>query len=235
MGKASRRYISAKHANKYEGLYKSYAEGRKVPNGKELVANVELVNCKPTQTYDDGGRKKHKSYATGRKKHKPTKTYDDGGRKLKSNKSGKQSVTNENLVKQLMCLAHHSPQLLQQLKRFTLMTCGKENITKFIKAHLSTVAFDKRRWAAGMKSLLAKSIANEERSKQPAQYVAKEDVVETESTLPPIRPNTKSCDCELATTSAATKKQKSITDVSSMLSHSQAPAKKVRFHHQVTM
>ena len=122
MGKASRRYISAKqHANKYEGLCKSYAEGRKVPNGKELVANVELVHCKPTQTYDDGGRKKHKSYATGRKKHKPTKTYDDGGRKLKSNKSGKQSVTNENLVKQLMCVAHRSPQLLQRLKYITLM------------------------------------------------------------------------------------------------------------------
>ena len=33
MGKASRRYISAKHANKYEGLCKSYAaEGRKAPD-----------------------------------------------------------------------------------------------------------------------------------------------------------------------------------------------------------
>ena len=70
----------------------------------------------------------------------------------------------------------------------------KENIAKFIKDHLSTVAFDKRRWAAGIKSLLAKSIAKEEGSKQPAQYVAKEDVVETESMLPPIRPNTKSCE-----------------------------------------
>ena len=49
---------------------------------------------------------------------------------------------------------------------------------------------------AGIKSLLAKSIAKEEGSRQPAQYVAKEDVVETESTLP-IRPNTKSCELPL--------------------------------------
>ena len=61
---------------------------------------------------------------------------------------------------------------------------------------MPSVAFDKRRWTAGVKSLLAKSIAKEEGSKQPAQYVAKEDVVETESTLP-IRPNTKSCESEL--------------------------------------
>ena len=70
------------------------------------------------------------------------------------------------------------------------MKDGTDSVRDFIKNHLPSVAFGVRlRWKDkasgehGVKSLLAKAIAKEEGSKQPAQYVAKDDVVETESTL----------------------------------------------------
>ena len=124
-------------------------------------------------------------------------------------------VTNEDLVKQVMSVARKSPQLWQQLKSISQQQGDNTGISQFvhiIRVNLPHIQFGNSRWKdkasgkPGVKSLLAESIAKEEGSK-----LAKEDVVETESV---DRPNTNSC--ELATTAA---------DVSSMLPHSQAPAK----------
>jgi len=124
---------------------------RKVNNNDTPEARI-LLNMTLLKARQRGGAC---SYATGMK--------------LFSLKSGKQSVTNEDLVKQLMSVARQSLEDWQRLKKITLMKSGRDSIVDFIKDHLSTIAFDAvRRWEdkapgqLGVKSLLIEAFAKEE-------------------------------------------------------------------------
>ena len=168
----------------YLQLFNEWLKSRKAQWGKQRKRK-HSHSVKPTTLSYAEGRRKAPTYATGRKLTKPN------------------SVTNEDLVNQLIRVARQSPQLLQQLKTITQQrqsdNAGISQFVRFLRVNLPRVAFGNSRWkdkatgVLGVKSLLAEAIAKEEGSNQSAV----------------LGPNTTSC--ETATTGATTKKRKSVT------------------------
>ena len=182
--------MSAKHAKKY----KASSKGAATTNNMHAEAKEFVDKC---MADDDMSEKdaiellrsidpKYANLYEGARK-----TYATGKKPRSINFSGKQSVTNEDLINQIMCLTRRSPELLQQLKTITEQRAGNAGVSKFrriVKVNLPKVTFGVSRWAdkadgvPGVKSLLSEAIATEEGSKPSA--------VEPEVTAPILQANT---------------------------------------------